>query len=60
MSAPLVVYLKSKTSGFKISNISILKGVIQLACDAAQSLGKNNSDDSLESIIITICYFKAM
>eukprot|EP01041_Mallomonas_annulata_P000127 gene127-202_t len=38
-SAPLVVYLKAKTGGLKISNISILKGVIQLACDAAKSAG---------------------
>ena len=39
-SAALVVYLASKTANFKISNINILKSVIQVACSAAQSAGE--------------------
>ena len=38
-SAALVVYLSSKTSAFKISNINILKAVIQTACQAASHTG---------------------
>lgn len=38
-SAPLVVYLNAKNSGFKISNANILKAVIQVACSAAQHAG---------------------
>ena len=38
-SAPLVVYLSSKTAGFKISNTNILKAVIQTACQAAAHTG---------------------
>jgi len=40
LSAALVVYLNAKTSGFKISNVSILKAVIQTACAAAQNVGE--------------------
>jgi hypothetical protein len=38
-SAALVVYLSSKTSSFKISNINIMKAVIQTACQAAKHTG---------------------
>jgi hypothetical protein len=38
-SAALVVYLSSKTSAFKISNINIMKAVIQTACQAAKHTG---------------------
>jgi hypothetical protein len=42
-SAPLVVYLSSKTSGFKITNVNILKAVIQTACLAATHTGEGPS-----------------
>ena len=38
-SSPLIVYLSSKTSGFKISNVNILKAVMQTACQAAKHVG---------------------
>jgi hypothetical protein len=45
-SAPLVVYLASKTGGFKISNINILKAVIQTACSAATPCGEGKGSSS--------------
>lgn len=39
ISSALVVYLSSKTKTFKISNVNILKCVIQTACNAAQTVG---------------------
>ncbi len=38
-SAALVTYLSSVTAKFKISNVNILKAVIQLACACAQHAG---------------------
>lgn len=38
-SAPLVMYLSSKLSKFKISNVNILKSVIQTTCIAAKNTG---------------------
>jgi hypothetical protein len=38
-SDALVIYLHSKTAGFRISNINIMKAVIQTACSAAQNPG---------------------
>jgi hypothetical protein len=35
LSVPLVAYLKGATGGFKISNVSIVKAVMQLATAAA-------------------------
>lgn len=39
LSAALVVYLSDKTSKFKISNVNILKAVIQATCAAAKFSG---------------------
>lgn len=38
-SAAFVVYLSSKTSGFRVSNINILKAVIQCAVQVVQNTG---------------------
>jgi len=37
LSAPTVTYLASKTANFKISNISVLKAVIQVAVELTTS-----------------------
>lgn len=39
ISAPLVIYLKSTNSNFKIGNISVLKTVLQVCCTAAEHSG---------------------
>jgi hypothetical protein len=41
ISAPLVAYLSHKTKTFKISNVNILKAVIQTTCNAAQAVGES-------------------
>lgn len=40
MSAPLVAYIRSVTTGFKITNVSVQKAVIQLFVTAAENAGK--------------------
>jgi hypothetical protein len=39
MSAPLIVYLRTQTSNFKITNVSVQKAVIQLVTVAAENIG---------------------
>lgn len=39
-SAALVVYLSAKTAGFRISNVNILKSVIEATCEAAKHVGE--------------------
>ncbi len=39
LAVPLVAYLKAKTAGFKISNVSVAKAVMQVVVSAAQGVG---------------------
>lgn len=38
-SNALITYMSSRTSGFKISNVNILKAVLQTSCQAAKNVG---------------------
>lgn len=51
-SAALVVYLQGTNSNFKISNINILKAVIQTACAAAQFVGTTKFNKSAAWILL--------
>ena len=44
LSGALVCFLSTKTSGFRVSNVNILKAAVQCACSAVQNVGAGEGD----------------